>query len=108
MEDSSEPPIDSNELAHRLKVVEYKLEKALLILCAMGEKQGIEISAIPGMDRPPPTRRSLSPSMHSPSQSASPSPSSPQVGGMSSLNISDTQSNASVPSGMCILCMAYI
>jgi hypothetical protein len=80
--------VTNAELAFRMELLEHNMEKVLLYLEAMSEKQGIVPSSIPGMDKPPPVRHSLSPSLHSASAS------SPQLG-MSSLNISDSRSNAS-------------
>lgn len=86
--DASADQMSPAELTYNMRLLNHSMEKVLLYLDAMSAKQGIDASAIPGMDKPPPTRRSLSPSINSATTS------SPQVG-MSSLTLSDSRSNAS-------------
>ena len=98
---SAGPSAGGGELLHRMDMVEYKLDRLFLILNALCEEKNINTAAIPGMDKPPPVRRSLSPSVQSTAAS------SPQLG-MASLNISDSRSNASSASdrpgtSLCVL-----
>jgi hypothetical protein len=92
----TDPPLGFRALADRIDVVEenqrvleYNQMKTLLLLNALCDRQGIDTSIIPGINDPPPIRRSLSPI--SPSiQSASSA-----VLGMSSLALSDARSDTS-------------
>ena len=104
IEGSAEPQVSPAEMLFRLETLEYHMQVALCILNNISRQGGTDPSTIPGMDKLlPPVRRSLSPSVHS--ASASP----PQMG-MSSLNISDSRSNASSLSdqpGMYILHISH-
>lgn len=91
---SEDSPYSNRGLAKRMDILEHNQRKMLLHLGALCEKQGINPSTIPGMNDPPPSRRSLSPSSHS-IQSAS----SPGVA-MSSLALSDAQSDISAHSSI--------
>lgn len=83
---------------HRIEVIDFNMKKMLLLLNALCEHQGIDLSSIPGINDPPPHRRSLSP--HSPSAPSSVH-SAPSTGlGISSLALSDAHSSASAHSSV--------